>query len=203
VVETRIGDVIVFGLTDDELAKLKERTPVLCSGSKLGLPERIAIISGRDNKHVVSQLREMGLPVNTDKDWDKKGSVDDDGLSSKAACEKLANEIYYRSKGQPVPPEEGVTLESLGMLKCATCGHESPSQSNAILGARETVKPGDWFMCSRCGSASVMTEEMRGRQATEADIQALPERHQKLYRELSEALISRRFNTPSGQRGQA
>lgn len=201
-VETRVGDVIVFGLTDDELARLKDRKPVLCSGSKLELPERIALISGRDNNHIVDQLREMGLPLDA-QNWNQTGSVQSDGSLSKAVQEKLADELYYRSKGLPVPTQRGQTLEALGTLKCASCNYESPAQSNAILGARETVKPGDWFMCSRCGNASIMTDELTGRKATEADIAALPEKHQRIYRELTEALISRRFNTPSGQRGQA
>jgi hypothetical protein len=193
VIQTRVGDVIVIGLTKDELEQLSKGCPQLVQGESLGLPPRIAIVAGETNGAIIDEMRKAGVPI-PEGEPDEAGGVVPPQIAELLAA-TIANKrrAYLGRPLLPLPDSTTIkTIDQIGKMACPTCGLEADSSRAQIVGERMTVVPGDWFLCQRCGSAAVFDAELKGRPATQEDIDKLRPEHQAQLKQMTDEIVKRR-----------
>jgi len=58
----RVGELIIFGLTDRELMQLTKR-PLLTGAGELGIAAKLAFLHDRNEAALVQKIRGMGFPI--------------------------------------------------------------------------------------------------------------------------------------------
>ena len=54
-------DLVILGLSDENLRRLREDMPILVNGEALGLDVDIAVIAGRTEDTIQEQMRQAGM----------------------------------------------------------------------------------------------------------------------------------------------
>lgn len=54
-------DLVILGLSDENLRRLREDMPILVNGRELGIAVDIAVIAGRTEDSIQEQMRKGGM----------------------------------------------------------------------------------------------------------------------------------------------
>ncbi len=192
-VRMRVGNLIVIGLDAKALARLGSGTPLLVSGSDVDIPYRLAIMFAETNEELVRELRDNGglgdampalRPLRPG-----EPTCQGDGMTTEIKQHNLGTYLAAKGGIPQTPPST-----------CSTCG-----TLGSVIEHPEgrTPKPGEWCICTVCGTANRFDEQMQMVKASEEEISQLPERARTLIQGARDQVLSSQMSTSRGPRGQA
>lgn len=161
-----IGDMLVFGLSAETLAKLSAGKTVLMRGDDLGLPYRIAFLPGVTDASILDQLRSLGVGIpSVDSLPAGTNSVKSEGMTTANIADRVEAMLMAKS---------GMKLQG-HHFTCAACGHTGGNAT--IVGPERAPTSGDWYLCCKCRTPHILDADLKARAATDEDIAALPSNH--------------------------
>ncbi len=188
--------LVVLGFTDDELAQLVAGRPLLVDTRELGMPFKMAILHGRTEAAIATDLVGLGLKLpHFDADaYDRTGKATLLGSQDRDSIALVMLRLLKRAQG----------FERIPVSACCHCGAPANAAVGVVPAARNTPNQvGDWAICDACGGVNRLDDEKKLRKATAEELAALSPTERQILDIASDAVRSSRMRPPDAERGQA